>query len=517
LLTFAAHFSKTAFNTMKKTLIHGLSFILLVFMLASCGRKSESSTTTGWKYNDQKWGGFEKTDYEGQETGPNLVLIEGGTYTMGLTDQDVTYEWNNVPRRVTVSSFYMDETEVRNIDYREYLFWVDRVYAATYPEVWKRALPDTLVWRSELAYNEPLVEYYFRDPDYDEYPVVGVNWRQASEYCKWRSDRVNEMILVKRGIIDPNVDQKNENNFNTDAYLVGQYEPSVRKNLPDQKTGGERRVRREDGILLPEYRLPTEAEWEYAALSLIGNQATSKDELISDRRIYPWNGNTVRYQKRNKYQGHMLANFKRSGGDYGGMAGALNDKAFTPSPVLSNWPNDFGLYNMAGNVNEWTADLYRPMTTSDLVDSRNQDLNPYRGNIFKTKELDPETGSAVAKDSLGRLKYALMDTTSTALRDNYKRPEEFNYLDGDKESLVEYRYGISTLISDHARVIKGGSWADRAFWLSPGTRRYLEEEKASRTVGFRCSMTRKGSPTSNEEPEGNYFKTKKKKTKRRYD
>jgi hypothetical protein len=157
------------------------------------------------------------------------------------------------------------------------------------------------------------------------------------------------------------------------------------------------------------------------------------------------------------------------------------------------------------------------MTTSDLVDSRNQDLNPYRGNIFKTKELDPETGSAVAKDSLGRLKYALMDTTSTALRDNYKRPEEFNYLDGDKESLVEYRYGISTLISDHARVIKGGSWADRAFWLSPGTRRYLEEEKASRTVGFRCSMTRKGSPTSNEEPEGNYFKTKKKKTKRRYD
>ena len=80
----------------------------------------------------------------------------------------------------------------------------------------------------------------------------------------------------------------------------------------------------EDGILLPEYRLPTEAEWEYAGLSLIGLQATSKDELITDRRIYPWNGNTVRYQKRNKYQGAMLANFKRSGGDYGGMAGALN-------------------------------------------------------------------------------------------------------------------------------------------------------------------------------------------------
>jgi formylglycine-generating enzyme required for sulfatase activity len=108
-----------------------------------------------------------------------------------------------------------------------------------------------------------------------------------------------------------------------------------------------------------------------------------------------------------------------------------------------------------------------------------------------------------------------MDTTTTALRDNYNRPEVYNYLDGDKESQVEYRYGVSTLISDKARVIKGGSWADRAFWLSPGARRFLEEDKASRTVGFRCAMTRTGNPIGNDE-QGNEFKTKKKKTKRRY-
>ena len=152
---------------MKKTLIHGLSLLLLGLLVVSCGRKTERSSTTNWKYNDQKWGGFEKLDYEGQATGPNLVMIEGGTFTQGLTDQDVTFEWNNVPRRVTVSSFYMDETEVANIDYREYLFWVLNTWGSTYPEVWKRALPDTLVWREELAYNEPLVETYFRHPAYD--------------------------------------------------------------------------------------------------------------------------------------------------------------------------------------------------------------------------------------------------------------------------------------------------------------------------------------------------------------
>ena len=193
---------------MKKTLIHGLSFVLLVALLASCGKKTERSATTGWKYNDTKWGGFEKLNYEGQATGPNLVPIEGGTFVMGLTDQDVTYEWNNIARRVTVSSFYMDETEVRNTDYREYLYWLANTFGEQYPEVVRRALPDTLVWRDELAYNEPLVETYFRHPSYDDYPVVGVSWNQANEFCKWRTDRVNEMILVEKGIIDLTTDQK---------------------------------------------------------------------------------------------------------------------------------------------------------------------------------------------------------------------------------------------------------------------------------------------------------------------
>ena len=499
---------------MKNLLKLGVFLFGVAIFFASCGSK-ERSSTTGWKYNDTKWGGFEKLDYEGQITGPNLVLVEGGTFTMGVTEQDVTYEWNNMPRRVTVSSFYMDETEVANIDYREYLYWLDRVFGESYPEVFLKALPDTLVWREELSYNEPFVETYFRHPSYDEYPVVGVNWLQANEFCKWRTDRVNEMLLIEKGILNPNTEQKDEDNYNTDAYLVGQYQGDVRKNLKDIRTGGERPVRFEDGILLPAYRLPTEAEWEYAALALQGNQTSEQDERISDRRIYPWNGTTVRYQKRNKNQGMILANFKRGKGDYMGMAGRLNDQAHIPGPVRTFIPNDFGLYNMAGNVSEWVSDLYRPMTSTTLRDVENHDLNPYRGGKFQQKILDEE-GRPIEKDSLGRLQYQYVEDDEVASRENYKRGQVYDYLDGDQESQAFYDYGRHTLISDKARVIKGGSWADRAYWLSPGARRFKEEDKSDRSLGFRCAMTRTGGPSGNEDTGGNEFKSRKKSRERRY-
>ncbi|MDX1667203.1 MAG: SUMF1/EgtB/PvdO family nonheme iron enzyme [Saprospiraceae bacterium] len=501
---------------MKNILVFTAFLLVSALVLSSCG-SSDRSSTTGWRYNDTKWGGFEKKeDYEGQTAGPNLVLVEGGTFTMGLTQEDVTYEWNNIPRRVTVSSFYMDETEVANVDYREYLYWIDRVWGESYPEVLQDALPDTLVWREELSYNEPFVETYLRHPSYDEYPVVGVSWIQANEYAKWRTDRVNEMLLIERGILNPNMEQKDEDNFNTDAYLVGQYQGNVRKNLKDLGSGGERPVRFEDGILLPDYRLPTEAEWEYAALALQGNRTNEEDELISDRRIFPWDGNTVRYQKRDKNQGMLLANFKRGGGDYMGIAGKLNDDAHIPAPVRSFLPNDFGLYNMAGNVNEWCADVYRPLTSITLRDVENHDLNPYRGGRYEELVRD-EDGKAVEKDSLGRLRYRYVQDDEVADRDNFKRGNVQDFMDGDDPSGVYYDYGSSTLISDKARVYKGGSWADRAFWLSPGARRFLDEDRASRTIGFRCAMTRVGAPSGNEDPGGHQFKTKGKKRKsRRY-
>jgi gliding motility-associated lipoprotein GldJ len=647
--------------------------IVAAFTITSCAR--EASSSTGWNYNDPRTGGFQRVPYVDQETGPGLILIEGGTFTMGRTEQDVMFDWNTRPARITVSSFYMDQTEVTNFHWLEYLYWISRVYE-TYPVVYKNALPDTLSWRSPLGFNEDYVEYYLRHPAYRDYPVVGVSWLQANDFCKWRTDRVNEYILVREGILAWNIEQRDENTFNTEAYYAGQYEEAIARNVQDLnpsnmqgKRLGTRNVRMEDGILLPRYRLPTEAEWEFAATGLVGNLAEGS-ENISDRRIYPWNGHWVR-QDNEQFQGAIRANFVRGKGDYMGVAGNLNDGADVTAPVESFWPNDFGLYHMAGNVSEWVLDVYRPLSSEDFDEFR-----PFRGNVFKTKLLNNEgvidtksqqisydvhgmkeylneferiryqrisadkhdpndtiipTGISQnvlsrnptrrgyapdpfyvshnkTKDSVelnllreinkviddaikmkndkydleasasiqerlfegifadqlrtgpegeeyafeiismlregftdyiidtpGKLRYRNVTEEENIGRMNYRRDDYADYLDGDIETSIYYanddrknainqanrdpnlimyqseheEFGLNgaqvkpgdrtswptTLISDKSRVYKGGSWKDRAYWLAAGSRRFLDEDKSTCTIGFRCCMSREGSPT----------------------
>lgn len=555
-------------------------------LLSSC--QFEKSGATGWNYNDSKNGGFEKAAFEDQETGPGLILIEGGQFTMGRVTDDLRHDWDNVPRTVTVSSFYMDEVEVTNFYWLEYLYWLDRVFAADYPEIYKKALPDTLVWRSKLAFNEPYVEYYLRHPAYRDYPVVGVNWLQANDYCAWRTDRVNEVILIREGLFEHYPNQINEDHFTTDAYLASQYESGKKVDgvtdfNPNKDT---RNIKMEDGILLPRYRLPTEAEWEYAAYGLVGNTV---DERVVERRIYPWNGHWVRYDSRKKggaFYGDFRGNFMRGRGDYMGVAGSLNDNADVTAPVFSYWPNDFGLYNMAGNVSEWVMDVYRPLSPEDKDDFR-----PFRGNVFKTKVLNSD-GVVEDKHDLviydvDGIKYyltqfqtamqgratdeeaALIDELLTTIeqaiefnntrkhdaamqrvqdmidnikgkdlevcpkllsgisdyqadqpgdvrvrnvtveenidRRNYRQSDNINFIDGDVESSIYfeqpdfegnpmYDWGKTTLVNDRSRVYKGASWADRIYWANPGTRRHLDERQSTPTIGFRCAMTRVGSP-----------------------
>ncbi len=546
--------------------------ILIVLCIAFIfGCSKEKSKTTGWNYNDPKHGGFEvSTNYTEQITPDGMAFIEGGSFTMGRVEQDLNYDWNNVPKTVTVSSFYMDETEVRNIDYLEYLFWIERVYGSnydngSYPEIYWKALPDTNVWRDKLSFNEPYVESYLRHPAFHQYPVVGVSWEQAVDYCAWRTDRVNERILIDNGYLWEDPEQVDENVFNTDAYKLGQYEGRIRRQLPnlklgvhsyDKKAGKDksaiRNVQESDGILLPRFRLPTEAEWEFAALALVGN---TLKENVSERKLYPWNGDGVRNpSKRNK--GEIVANFKRGRGDNMGTAGRLNDNADKTAPVISYWPNEYGLYNMAGNVSEWVMDVYRP-----LVDPNTTDINPFRGNVYETWQRD-EDNFIVEKDDFGNIIKREVTVEENINRRNYSTSDNINYLDGDYDSRIQsagsdwqningtdkrgyvnpikqkeeeinellknkdengqlsskdilklrklkseleqltstnqvYELNETSLISDQTRVYKGGSYKDRAYWMVPGTRRFLDQKQSTSYIGFRCAMDRLGPPTSN--------------------
>ena len=510
------------------------SFLLVALLVfTSCGSKKKSATT-GWDYNNSEWGGFEVSSQDEQPTNPGLVFIEGGSFTMGYVTDDSRFQWNNTAHTVTVSSFYLDETEVSNVSYREFTYWMQRAYGEEYPERVKDIYPDTNCWRDKLAWRESFVDHYFTSPVYDQYPVVGVSWEQANKYCAWRTDRVNEKILVDRGIIVlDQTDLRGETAFQTDVYLAGQFRGESGKNELtnlDPAAGGEpRQARREDGILQPSYRLPTEAEWEFAALGQIGSTV---DERIIEHKTYPWAGHSLRSANK-AYYGQFLANFKRSRGDAMGVAGNLNDAWDYTAPVKWYFPNDYGLYHMAGNVSEWCMDVFR----KDVDPVGGEDVDPFRGNVYKAPVyIDDEIA---INDTTGSIEYQNEDVDMN--RRNYRQANNINYLDGDYASNI-YDYDgqsaitewvstggddeeeeaedeeeggstldnpdsvtnmmyhrkaarqsdVTSLTDNHVRVIKGGSWKDRSYWMQAGTRRFYDQEKSTSWIGFRCAMDRLG-------------------------
>jgi formylglycine-generating enzyme len=365
---------------------------------------------------------------------PGMVYIPPGTFHMGPSDEDVNYAYTARNKQVSIQGFWMDATEITNNEYRQFVTWVRDSIAATLMQYgkevdgkftidWKKAqtikwgdkattekidqliltpenrifgkkeldprkmiyhsetfdlkraaqkinegkarsefiikkdipiYPDTLVWVRDFSYsyNEPMTKRYFSHPAFGNYPVVGVNWNQATAFCEWRTQYLNSYL-----------DKTNKANESP-------------------------------------FRLPTEAEWEYAAR---GGRSQS---------MFPW-GN---YYLRNK-KGCLLANFKPGRGNY------PEDGAFYTARADAYWPNDFGLYCMAGNVAEWTSSVY------------------YEGAYNFQHDMNPDI--------------------------------RYNAKDSDPPRMKR-------------KVIRGGSWKDVGYFLQTSTRTYEYQDTAKSYIGFRC-------------------------------
>ncbi|RZL12687.1 MAG: gliding motility-associated lipoprotein [Pedobacter sp.] len=377
---------------------------------------------------------------------PGMVYVPPGTFHMGPSDEDVNYAYTARNKQVSISGFWMDATEVTNNEYRQFTNWVrDSIAAKLMGFIkqgadgeehvdWTKAktikwgdkatiekidamivtpdnrifgkkeldakkivyqseifdykaaannrdvtiprsafilkeqvqvYPDSLCWVRDFAYsyNEPMAKKYFNHPAFGNYPVVGVSWKQATVFCEWRTLYLNAFLESKK--------RASESDF----------------------------------------RLPTEAQWEYAAR---GGRSQSP---------YPWGGPYLRNKK-----GCLLANFKPGRGNY------PEDGGFYTVRADAYWPNDFGLYNMAGNVAEWTSSLY------------------YEGGYNFQHDMNPDIRWNAKESDPPRMK---------------------------------------------RKVLRGGSWKDVGHFLQTSTRNYEYQDTSKSYIGFRCvidlpASTRRG-------------------------
>lgn len=278
----------------------GLFAIIAVFV-SGCGLFGGGETGGGGELT-----GITNRPPWDQPTPYGMVVIPAGSFHMGNNDQDINVSNVALNRQITVSAFYMDDTEITNNEYRQFLETAKDTLPA---EMAALVYPDTMVWINDFAfaYNEPYTEAYFWHPAFDEYPVVGVNWYAASYFCQWRTAHYN--------------------NFRLEVGL-----------LP-----------------IPRFRLPTEAEWEYASRG--GYEHT----------LYPWESPYIK-----NAAGCFLANFKPGRGDY------IADNFDYTCPVLSYWPNDYNLWCMPGNVAEWCEDDFEESGYTYA-----HDLNPVFYDVIK--------------------------------------------------------------------------------------------------------------------------------------
>ena len=412
---------------MKHIFIYLFGPFIMVSMLSSCSKSgaSKSSASDGQLHGSVIGGKYV------MPKPPGMVYVPSGTFHMGPSDEDISSSFTARNKQVSINGFWMDATEITNNEYRQFVYWVRDSIAATilnyrkpdstidwnkarqikwtdpkiaeelsaiivtpdnringrkeinaekisfYSEIldYKKAAkrenkniprgnfivkksipiyPDTLVWVRDFtySYNEPMSKKYFSHPAYGNYPVVGVSWSQATAFCEWRTGYLNSFLESK-------------------------------KRMPES-----------------DFRLPTEAEWEYAARG--GRSQVS----------FPWGGPYLRNKK-----GCLLANFKPGRGNY------PEDGAMYTVRADAYWPNDFGLYNMAGNVAEWTSSLY------------------YEGSYNFQHDLNPDVRWNAGEKDPPRMK---------------------------------------------RKVVRGGSWKDVGYFLQNSARNYEYQDTTKSYIGFRC-------------------------------
>jgi gliding motility-associated lipoprotein GldK len=426
-----------------RNLLLNLGMLMLVSILAaSCGKLGKSKSKSALPADGQLHGVSMGSKYSLPKP-PGMIYVPQGTFHMGPSDEDISYSFTARNRQISINGFWMDATEITNKEYRQFVFAVrdsiaanilnykkpggdgveiiDQKKAATikwndpkileqlnamivtpdnrilgkkeldadkliyrsetfdYKEASKREnaskprsqfivkkdikiYPDTLVWIRDFSYsyNEPMSKRYFSHPSFDNYPVVGVSWKQATAFCEWRTNYLNGFLESKKRMAES------------------------------------------------DFRLPTEAEWEYAAR---GGRSQAP---------YPWGG----YYLRNK-KGCLLANFKPGRGNY------PEDGGFYTVRADAYWPNDFGLYNMSGNVAEWTSSLY------------------YEGAYNFQHDMNPDI--------------------------------RWNAKDSDPPRMKR-------------KVIRGGSWKDVGYFLQTGARNYEYQDTSKSYIGFRCVIDLPATP-----------------------
>ncbi|MBC6399509.1 MAG: SUMF1/EgtB/PvdO family nonheme iron enzyme [Ekhidna sp.] len=261
-----------------------------------------------------------------------MVSIPSGTFHMGQADEDVAATQINFNKQVTIGAFFMDDTEITNNEYRQFTQNIQESSEIDLPTGYSIAdlMPDTTVWTRDYTHHlgDPLVAYYWSHPAFDDYPVVGIDWNAAKYFSEWRTRYLND------------------------------YRTSV--GLP----------------VMPNFRLPSEAEWEYASR---GGRDMAK---------YPWGNPYIRNAK-----GCLLANFKPGRGNY------FDDGYAYTSPIGTYFANEYGLFDMSGNVAEWCEDAYNPSAmplTWDLNPTyfdENVPLKVIRGGSWKDIAYFLETGT----------------------------------------------------------------------------------------------------------------------------